>query len=150
MAKTTVEFLPVKEDVTLKPSEWQLITMLYKYSDLEELKEKVNINESTLDTLLNQLKKKKLVRVAQADSSDSSAQIPTFFWEKLERELSKSIGPIASLVVDDKLEEFERTKENFPHKLLYSLVEKVAMEISAQAEKNQFQRTMLEFIKQYL
>ncbi len=150
MAKTTVEFLPVKEDVILKPSEWQLITMLYKYSDIEELKEKVNINEATLDALLNQLKKKNLVRISQADATDHSARIPSFFWEKLETELSKSIGPIASLVIDDKLEEFERSKNNFPHKQLYSLVEKVAMEISANAEKNQFQRTMLEFIKQYL
>ncbi|MFO7752983.1 MAG: hypothetical protein R6V41_07680 [Desulfobacteraceae bacterium] len=150
MAKTNVELLPVKQDVNLTSSEWQLITMLFRYSDIDGLKEKVNINESTLESLLNQLKRKKLIRISQADSNESSARIPTFFWEKLERELSKSIGPIASLVIDDKLEEFERSKETFPHKLLYSLVEKAAMEITAQAEKNQFQRTMLEFIKQYL
>ncbi|MBF0303234.1 MAG: hypothetical protein HQK73_09350, partial [Desulfamplus sp.] len=75
-------------------------------------------------------------------------ETPVIFWERLENELSKAIGPIASIVIDDAVTEFNIQRENFPAKFLYSLVEKVAAEIHSHAEKTQFQKAMLEVIKQ--
>lgn len=149
MARQSIELLPVKEPITLTPSEWHVIAMFYKYPDMEKLKAKFNVNTEQLNAVLAKLQAKKAIRVIE-DQSQASVEIPSFFWERLEKELSKSIGPIASLVLDDKVEEFNRTKQNFPHKMLYSLVEKVATEIGSQAERSQFQKTMLEIIKQYL
>lgn len=149
MAKQSIELLPVKESITLTPSEWHVIAMFYKYPDLDKLKAKFNVNTDQLNAVLGKLQAKKAIKVIEVQSP-SSVEIPSFFWERLEKELSKSIGPIASLVLDDKIEEFNKTKATFPNKMLYSLVEKVATEINSEAEKRQFQKTMLELIKQYL
>lgn len=150
MGNRAIELLPTKEQVSLSSSEWNVIAMFHKYPDLRTIAQKFTINEQQLDAVLERLKAKKLVRVINLESEDTAAEIPSFFWEKLETEVSKSIGPIASLVIDDKIKEFNRQKSNFPHKMLYSLVEKVATEINAGQERNQFQKNMLELIKQYL
>ena len=150
MANYTIELLPVKEQVVLSPAEWQIVVLFCKYPDIDILKEKANLSSNNLNTILARLQKKRVLKVIENRPAELQTQIPSFFWERIEKELSKSIGPIASLVLDDKVDEFNVSKENFPSKYLYSLVEKVASEINSQEEKNQFQKTMLEFIKQYL
>ena len=148
MAKQSIELLPVKESITLTPTEWHVIAMFYKYPDLDELKTNFNVNADQLYAVLEKLQAKKAIKIIQIQSQPS-VEIPAFFWERLEKELSKSIGPIASLILDDKIEEFNKSRDNFPHKMLYSLVEKLATEITSPDGKQQFQKTMLELIKQY-
>ncbi|RLC25629.1 MAG: hypothetical protein DRH93_01250 [Deltaproteobacteria bacterium] len=148
MAKQSIKLLPVKESITLTPSEWRVIAMFYEYPDLSELKAKFNVNTDQLYAVLKRLEVKKAIKIIQTPSQ-SLVEIPSIFWERLEKELSKSIGPIASLILDDKIEEFNKSRNNFPRKMLYSLVEKVATEIDSPAGKQDFQKTMLELIKQY-
>jgi hypothetical protein len=148
MARQKIKFLPVKESITLTPSEWTVIAMVNKYPDLDELKARFNVTAGQLNAVLEKLQAKKAVKIIQTPSLPPG-EISSIFWGKLEKELSKCIGPIAPLVLDDKIEEFNRSRDNFPHKMLYSLVEKLATEINSPAGKQQFQKTMLELIKQY-
>lgn len=150
MANRTIELLPAKEQVSLSPSEWNVIAMFFRYPDLNKIAQKFNVNEKQLDAVLDKLQLKKIIRVIDLKQESTSTEIPSFFWEHLEKELSKSIGPIATLVIDDKLQEFNREKATFPKKMLYTLIEKIAMEISVESERSQFQKKMLELIKQYL
>lgn len=150
MTNRTIELLPAKESVSLNASEWNVIAMFHRYPDLSTIAQKFNIDEKQLEIVIDRLQAKKIVRIIEIKQEETSVEIPSFFWEQLEKELSRSIGPIASLVIDDKLQEVNRKKANFPHKMLYSLVEKIAMEIGIESERNQFQKKMLELIKQYL
>lgn len=148
MARQSIELLQVKESITLTPSEWSVIAMFYKYSDLDELKSKFNVPADKLNAVLEKLQAKRAIKITQIQPLPSVG-IPSFFWEKIVKELSKCIGPIAPLVLDDKIEEFNRSRDNFPLEMLYSLVEKVATEINSPEGKQQFQKTMLGIIKQY-
>mgnify|MGYP000199750548 CR=1 FL=1 len=156
MADGSVELIPNREqEVTLTPHEWQLLAMLFKNPDLNTLRTVWTTDNPSLDETLNQLKEKRLIKYDATDNQpnkeyiqDDSAKVPSNFWKKLEEELSKAIGPIATLVIDDKLDEFGISKEHFPQKYLYTLVEKVEVEISDQSDRKQFQRAMLDFIKQ--
>ncbi|MBF0203053.1 MAG: hypothetical protein HQK67_01805 [Desulfamplus sp.] len=85
---------------------------------------------------------------AVSERSSGEQETSFIFWEQLENELSRAIGPIASIVIDDAISEFNIPKDKFPGKFLYSLIEKVAAEIQSHAEKTQFQKAMLEVIKQ--
>lgn len=148
MAEKQIQLLPVKESITLTPSEWNVIAMLYHYPDLDELKSKYNVNTDQLNAILEKLQAKKAIKKTHIKPL-SSAEIPSSFWDSLEKELSRSIGPVAPLVLDDKIEEFNRSRDNFSHKMLYNLVEKLATEISSQDGKQQFLKIMLTLIKQY-
>ena len=148
MTSQSIELLPVKESITLTPSEWYVIAMVYKYRDLDKLKARLNVNPDQLTRVLKKLQDKKFIKLIKT-LSHPSIEIPTLFWEKLEKELSRCIGPIAPLVIDDTIEEFNKSRDNFPHKMLYNLLEKISLEINTSDGKQQFQKTMLEVIKQY-
>jgi len=148
MARQSIELLPVKESITLTPSEWSVVAMFYKYPDLDDLKARFNVNEDKLNMILEALTAKKAIKIIQ-DPTQPLVEIPASFWEKMEKELSRCIGPIAPLILDDKIEEFNRSRDSFPLEMLYTLVEKVATEIDSPEGKQQFQKTMLGLIKQY-
>lgn len=163
MLKYVIELIPTDGDsVTLSFSEWSIIVTLNKYPDfnklIAELKKNYNMTSEDIKSLLVSLQKKKILKLFQTEATEVSSvasetplatpQTPVVFWEKLETELSRAIGPIASIVIDDAVSEFNIQRENFPGKFLYSLVEKVAAEIHSYSEKAQFQKAMLEVIKQ--
>ncbi|MBF0573493.1 MAG: hypothetical protein HQK69_07010 [Desulfamplus sp.] len=164
MLKYIIELIPTTDNsVTLSSSEWAIIVMLTKYPDfnrlIAELKKNHNMTIEEIKALLGNLQKRKILKLFQTEVSEDSAIIsptqnavsipetPSIFWERLENELSRAIGPIASIVIDDSISEFNMPREKFPTKFLYSLVEKVAAEINSNAEKTQFQKAMLEVIK---
>ncbi|MBF0234141.1 MAG: hypothetical protein HQK62_04980 [Desulfamplus sp.] len=169
MLRYIIELIPTSGDsVTLSSSEWSIIVMLNKYPDfnklIAELKKNYNMTIDDIKASLVNLQKRKILKLFQTEVSEESSETghesteklsvtpetPALFWEKLENELSRAIGPIAAIVIDDAVSEFHITREKFPGKFLYSLVEKVAAEIHAHAEKTQFQKAMLEVIKQSL
>ncbi|MBF0228757.1 MAG: hypothetical protein HQK63_04085 [Desulfamplus sp.] len=166
MLKYIIELIPTTDNsVTLSSSEWAIIVMLTKYPDfnrlIAELKKNNNMTMEEIKGLLGNLQKRKILKLFQTEvSAEDTATIsspqtsvampetPSIFWERLENELSRAIGPIASIVIDDSVSEFNMPREKFPTKFLYSLVEKVAAEINSSVEKTQFQKAMLEVIKQ--
>ncbi|MCP3874370.1 MAG: hypothetical protein GY699_14600 [Desulfobacteraceae bacterium] len=152
MSNCTIELLPTKAQISLSPSEWNVIAMFHRYPDLNTIAQKFNINEKQLGTVLDNLQIKKIVRVIDLEQGQDnvSVEIPSFFWESLEKELTHSVGPIASLLIDDKVREFSQDKAHFPHNMAYSLVEKIAAEIGSESERSQFQKKIMTLIKQYL
>lgn len=166
MLKYIIELIPAEGDnITLSSSEWSIIVMLNKYPDfnklIAELKKTYNMTVEEIKALLVSLQKRKILKLFQTEVTEEVVAVvpevasvvsgtPLIFWEKLENELSRAIGPIASIVIDDAVSEFNISREQFPGKFLYSLVEKVAAEIHSYAEKSQFQKAMLEVIKQSL
>ena len=165
MLKYIIELIPTTDNsVTLSSSEWVIIVMLTKYPDfnrlIAELKKNNNMTMEEIKGLLGNLQKRKVLKLFQTEVSEDIAAIPSpqtavampetpsIFWERLENELSRAIGPIASIVIDDSVSEFNMAREKFPTKFLYSLVEKVAAEINSSVEKTQFQKAMLEVIKE--
>ncbi|MBF0378241.1 MAG: hypothetical protein HQK72_12275 [Desulfamplus sp.] len=164
MLKYIIELIPTTDNsVTLSSSEWVIIVMLTKYPDfnrlIAELKKNHNMTIEEIKALLGNLQKRKILKLFQTEVSEdvsvipsaqtavSMPETPSIFWERLENELSRAIGPIASIVIDDSVSEFNMPREKFPIKFLYSLVEKVAAEINSSVEKTQFQKAMLEVIK---
>jgi DNA-binding MarR family transcriptional regulator len=91
MTNRTIELLPAKEQISLSASEWNVIAMFFRYPNLNTIAQKFNINEKQLDAVLDRLQAKKIVRVIDLKQEEAvSVEIPSFFWEHLEKELSKS------------------------------------------------------------
>ncbi|SLM30195.1 hypothetical protein MTBBW1_2130090 [Desulfamplus magnetovallimortis] len=164
MIKYRIELIPSAEkNITLTSSEWAIVVMFSKFSDFNkmviELKLRMNIDFDEIKQALSSLQKKKILKLLQTQTDDDvqaksseateekSMENMAVFWDKITKELSRAIGPIADIVIDDAVGEFKASRDNFPSKYLYSLVEKVATEIHTAAEKSQFQKAMLEFIK---
>ncbi len=67
------------------------------------------------------------------------------FFPLVERELARVMGPIAPIIVDDKLAGFGESKDSFPEDRVESFVKAVSEEIADDDEKARFLRAMAEF-----
>jgi len=65
------------------------------------------------------------------------------FFEAMELELKKVMGPVAPFIIEDKLNEFGKTKGSFPEVQALSFIEAVGEEIPNEQKKNQFKKAMV-------
>ena len=68
------------------------------------------------------------------------------FFAQMEHELTKVMGPVATLVIDDEVAALGVAKDSFPRDKMAELVEKVSTEITDEGKRAGFQQTMLEAI----
>ncbi|MGD0229785.1 MAG: DUF4388 domain-containing protein [Syntrophorhabdales bacterium] len=60
----------------------------------------------------------------------------------MEHELARIMGPIAPLILDEKLEEFRQSRDAFPQNLALSFVQAVALEIADDSKRASFTMAM--------
>lgn len=154
MSRYTIDIKPANDTVTLSPAEWQVILSFARHKDfgmlINNLRQQHNMEIKYIESILLSMQKKGIVKLTQLqpDKEAVNGKVPDKFWETINIELSKSIGPIASIIIDDSIEEFNCSKNAFPIELLFSFIEKTANQISSPEDKSQFQKNMLTFIKQ--
>ncbi len=68
------------------------------------------------------------------------------FFPLIENELRKAMGPIAPIVIEDKLAEFGESKEAFPEDRLSPFIQSVGEEISDGSKRALFTRLMAEHL----
>ena len=68
--------------------------------------------------------------------------------QNIARELTEYMGPLASVILKDKANEFGRGLDDFPQEKLAELVEEVSFEIQNDRRKVEFQRTALEILRE--
>lgn len=66
------------------------------------------------------------------------------FFPRLENELRKIMGPIAPIIIDDKISEFGESRESFPENRLESLVQSIGEEITDNMKRAVFAKAMRE------
>ncbi|MGD0234317.1 MAG: hypothetical protein ABSC55_07220 [Syntrophorhabdales bacterium] len=64
----------------------------------------------------------------------------------IEHELAKAVGPIARIIVDEKMAAFGESRDTFPEDRVESFVRAVSEEITDNSEKAAFTATMAEFL----
>lgn len=64
----------------------------------------------------------------------------------VEAELKKMIGPMAPIIIDDKLSDLGATKDSLGQDQASSFIEKLSEEISREAKKKEFLRVMTDFL----
>ena len=69
------------------------------------------------------------------------------FFQQLEQVLAKSIGPVASYIIEDVLLDLNQSREQFLKDNIPLLTESISMEIEDENKRVQFQEEMLEIIK---
>ncbi len=68
------------------------------------------------------------------------------FFLVIENELRKAMGPIAPVIVDDKLAEFGESRDSFPEERMQSFVQAISEEIRDESKRTRFIRAMEEFL----
>jgi hypothetical protein len=70
------------------------------------------------------------------------------FFPTVENELRKIMGPMAPIVLDDKIAEFGESRDAFPEDMVQSFVQAIGEEITHNAKRALFTKVMTEFLAQ--
>ena len=71
------------------------------------------------------------------------------FFAQMEHELTRVMGPVATLIIDDEVADLGTDKGSFPRDRAAELVEKVSLEIADEGKRASFQQIMLEAIETF-
>jgi hypothetical protein len=69
------------------------------------------------------------------------------FFSMIENELAKAMGPIAPIILEDKIAEFKESRDSFPEDRTESFVKALGEEITDSSEKASFTRATAEFLR---
>jgi predicted regulator of Ras-like GTPase activity (Roadblock/LC7/MglB family) len=106
-----------------------------------------NINIPLLNLTANLAARKlktKLKAPSPAEKVPPELTIDGTFFAQMEHELTKVMGPVATLVIDDEMAALGAAKDSFPRDRVAELVEKISAEITDEGKRASFQQTMLE------
>jgi hypothetical protein len=133
-------------EVTLRSAEWAVITQIDGHKTVKDISEVLSMENEEAIGLFNELLQKELIDL-QAMEEDKLEYVPADFFKMLEAELTKVIGPVAPLILDDTIMEMDTTKDHCLPERIPELIEMVSEEIVDSQKKVKFQQIMLNQLK---
>ena len=133
--------------ISLQPQDWNILSRVDGKKNVKEILRETGINEMQALRILYRLYSAGLLEVSKDVKKEKIEILDKKFFELLEEELKKVMGPIADIIISDAIEELGETRENFPFQKASKLVEKVSMEISDEEKRLSFQKAMLDILK---
>lgn len=163
--------------VLIEPGDWRLLALCDGQASIHDLTDALRVDEWEITKQLYRLSGQSLVAfeeqaaqrpfvlplVANPVQAQAAAPAPTApaestapkpiltaaFFRELTSSAAQSLGPIASVVVDDGVEVLGTTRDTFPREKATQLVEFVASEISDDGQRVKFQQNMMTWIRQH-
>ena len=89
---------------------------------------------------------RRIVGEGEDKGAPSKKFLDRHFFQRVENELKKIMGPVASFIIDDHLVEFGETKDSFPQDQALSLVEALSEDIANDGKRKEFKKAMMEFL----
>jgi hypothetical protein len=89
-------------------------------------------------------------RLINEIDAEEAAYIDVENIENLETQLTKILGPVATIIIDDVLIEMNLTRSTIKFEEIYSFVEAVSNEITDDDKKLEFQEIMLFILKKVM
>jgi len=70
------------------------------------------------------------------------------FFAQMEHELTKVMGPVATLIIDDEMAALGAAKDSFPRDRVAELVEKISTEIADEGKRLRFTEATLQALRE--
>ena len=134
------------ENKNINADQWNVLALCNGTKSVSEITETLNWNEFKTSKTILQLVQLGLLVKAEGQKPLEKKLVGENFFIKLENELKKAVGPVASVIIDDKLNEFGNAAASFPQDQALPLVEALGEEIPRDAQKKEFIRAMMAFL----
>ncbi|HHJ53172.1 MAG TPA: hypothetical protein ENJ89_08255 [Caldithrix abyssi] len=135
-------------EVTLRSAEWAIITQIDGHKSIHEISRALAMTMDEAMDLFNGLYQKGLIDIISTEKIKETL-IPVDFFDRLQTELTKIIGPVAPFVIDDVLWNMNCKKDAVPVDRLPELIETISEEIPDEKKKLTFQQQMLVIMEEY-
>ena len=135
--------------VNLQPDEWQILAQINGNRTITEIVEATGKDEFEVAKILFQLHSVGLLEKTEKSARPTYVTIDEKFFEKIEKEFTNVMGPMAPVIIDEAIDELGETRNAFPQDKIAALVEKISHEILEEEKKLQFSQIMLESLKNF-
>lgn len=132
-------------EVKLKSLEWAIVTQLDGEKTVGQIGEILSLNAEEARAMFRRLRSEELLDLVGTVRTDPV--VPEDLLEEIEYQFTYVVGPVASVVMDDIIEDMQRARGTLERRQLPLLVELIALEISDGEKRRRFQRQIFDRIK---
>ena len=130
----------------VKPDEWSVLALANGMRTVAEIIELSGWNEFKASKTLYQLVQTGLLEKAEDRRQLRRKRVGDNFFPALERELKRVMGPVAPIIIEDKLMDLGEAKDFFPQDQVDYLIEGLGEEISNETKRREFIEAMMQFL----
>ncbi len=140
--------LPQKnpESISLTGEQWNVSALCNGTKTVSDIREALKWDEFKVFKTIYQLVQLGLLERAEDRKPIQKKLISNGFFQTVETELKKMIGPMAPIVISDKLSDMGATKDSFAQDQVSSFVQTLSEEISDDLMRKEFLRAMTDYL----
>ena len=133
------------ENKNINADQWNVLALCNGTKTIVEIAEALSWDEFKTSKVLFQLIQLGLLEKAEDQKPIKKKPVPENFFPMVETELKKVIGPLAPLIITDKLSDFGETKESLGQEQALPFIETLGEEISHEAKRKEFLKVVTDF-----
>ena len=133
------------ENKNINADQWNVLALCNGTKTIVEIAEALSWDEFKTSKVLFQLIQLGLLEKAEDQKPIKKKPVPENFFPVVETELKKVIGPLAPLIITDKLSDFGETKESLGQEQALSFLETLGEEISPESKRKEFLKVVTDF-----
>jgi hypothetical protein len=134
------------ENKNINADQWNALALCNGTKTVSEISEALNWDEFRTSKTILQLVQLGLLEKAGEHKPIKKKPVSENFLMMVEAELKKVIGPMAPLIIKDKLSDLGETEDSLGQDQASSFIERLSEEISSDSKKKEFLRTMMDFL----
>lgn len=134
------------EDTNIKADQWKVLALSNGFRTVGEIAGTLKWDEFRTSRVVYQLVQSGLLEKGEEPKLPAKKLVREDFFPTIENELKRAMGPVAPFIIEDKLDDFELEKENFPRDKTGFFVEALSEEIPQEARRKEFLRVMEDFL----
>lgn len=138
------------EDKNITSLQWKVLALCNGQRAVYEIAENLKWPIFETSKIIYQMVQNELLEKMQDKAVEKKIKIRKTvngnFFPFVENELRKIMGPMAPIIIEDKLAEFGETRDAFPEDQLSPFLQSMSDEISDKTKKAVFNKSMTEFI----
>ena len=133
------------ENKNVNADQWNVLALCNGTKTISEIAESLSWDEFKTSKIIFQLVQLALLEKGEDQKPVKKKPVSENFFPTVETELKKVIGPMAPLIMNDKLSDLNETKDSLGQDQALSFIEKLSEEISNDSKKKEFLRIMTDF-----
>lgn len=134
------------QEVKLRSLEWAVVTQIDGEKTVGQIAEILSLTPHEMREIFSRLIHERLLDLV--GMPQDIAYIPKKILDDIQNQLMYFLGPVSEIVVEEVLDELNSTKSKFRKKKLPLLIELLSVEISNPKKRYEFQKRMLERMKE--
>jgi DNA-binding MarR family transcriptional regulator len=134
------------EDKSVKGDHWNVLALADGNRSVLEIARTLGWDEFKTSKVICQLIQEGLLEKGRGKDAPSKKFLEEDFFQMVQNELRKILGPVAPFIIDDQLIEFGKAKNYFPQNQALSFIEALSEDIPNDQKKKEFKRAMMEFL----